>query len=135
MIHRYSVIIASVLSVLALSFGLVTTAHADEEESSEERIENTTAALEITPVTKRLAMDAGEKKTDSLTVRNNGDKDLSFYVYAKPYTNAIDGNKQDFETEGTYSQIYRWISIKDSDGDYATRAEYTLSPKTSVEVE
>lgn len=133
MYHRYRTIVATILSALVLTLGFSTFAFADEE-VSEERIDSSSATLEITPVTKRLAMDAGERKTSSITVKNNGDTDLSFYVYAKPYTNAADGDKQDFENENTYSQIHRWITIEDSDGEYVTKAEYTLKPKTSVEV-
>ncbi len=131
--HRHSVFIATVLGALILALGF-TTSLAHAEESNDETIDSPSATLEISPVTKRLAMDAGERRTTSITVKNNGTTELSFYVYAKPYSNAVDGDKQDFETENTYSQIYRWISIEDSDGEYVTRAEYKLAPKASVEV-
>ncbi len=104
------------------------------DELHEEKASSPGAALELSPVNKRMALNPGEIKESHITVTNLSDSDISFSVYATPFSNGDGGETQDFETETRYTQIAHWITIKDSDGQYAETAKYTLQASEQKEI-
>ena len=121
--------------ILALA-GLAAPVYADERSDSAPESQNPVsgAVLELTPVTMRLALVAGEEKTSTLTLKNTGAEPLDLKIYAMPYSNGDDGESQDFETESTYTQISRWITIKKDDGSYDREIAVAINPKEEKEI-
>lgn len=82
-------------------------------------------ALEVFPVTKKMSLNPGDVKKDSITVKNNSSNPLNITIYAAPFTDGDENGGQDFETENKYTQIARWITIP--------QPSYTLSPQEQEE--
>lgn len=115
---------ATLLSLLLCLAGATThPTYAEDEENADEPVKT---VLELTPVTKRIAVDPGQTYENEIELKNTSDKTLSFSVYATPFSNGDGGETQDFETETTYTQISRWTTIKDGNGEYKEKAEFSL---------
>jgi len=102
-----------------------------ESESQQKQEETETQpssnlSLEITPVSKRIGLDPGQTKDYTITVKNHGADSTSFSVYATAYSNGDDGESQDFETQTSYTQISRWITIQASDGSFVERSSFKI---------
>ena len=70
-------------------------------------VQATAGAIEISPVSKRLALVPGEKYEGDLSVKNSGGDGLWVDVYAEPNS----------RSKETYSDLSHWIRFKDEDGD------------------
>ena len=127
MLHRYPILIA-IIAACSLFLTSVTPVFA--EEAIEEVVSNEgKSVLEITPVTKRLALSASETHDSTISVTNTGSENVTIHIYAKPFSTNKDGTTQDFDTETTYTQISRWITIKTGEGAYEPEATYRLTPQ------
>ena len=95
-------------------------------------------SISISPVSKILQLSASSVYEDSFSVSNNGSSDMKFEVYAAPYSYSYsetdDSYQLGFNKENTYTQITRWITFKQADGNYAEKATFTAAPNTSVDV-
>ena len=128
------------MSILAaLLFGVVfcgATAYAEEETQPSQSLG---ASISLTPVSKVLQIASGSNYDASLTVKNEGDADMKIEVYAAPYSyvysDAEDIYKLGFNQENSYTQISRWIKIKDVDGNYVEKPEFTIKPKESLVID
>ena len=133
MIHRHFIaaILIIICSVFLTGFSPVfADEYAEEISANEGR-----PALEITPVTKRVALNANETHDSTINVTNIGAENISVRVYARPFSTRSDSEMQDYETDTKYTQISRWIAIKSENGTYETETIYTLSPNETKAIE
>lgn len=114
--------------------------YADEEEKPTSR-----SALEITPSGARLTLQAGEQlegKADncprgddgcSITVKNIGTDAVKFHIYTSPYVVSGEENNLSFDEKDstTYTQLSRWISVQNADGEFVKEAEFRAEPGES----
>lgn len=100
-------------------------------------------ALEITPSGTRLTLSPGDllegnaehcpKENDdgcAITVKNIGTDPIRYKVYTSPYAVKGENNELSFAEEAstTYTQLSRWITIKDADGNYVDEAMFSVQP-------
>ena len=133
MSRRY--ILFSIAGILALA-GFSMPAYAEEEaiSATESQSQPQSTVLELTPVTKRLALAPGEEKTNTLTLKNTSPEPLSLKIYSTPYSNGDDGESQDFETETTFTQVSRWITLKKEDGTFDKEITLSIKPEETKEI-
>lgn len=95
--------------------------------------------ISISPVSNVLQLASNSTYTDKIEIKNDGDNDMAVEVYAAPYSYVYseeeDAYKLGFNNENNFTQITRWITFKDAGGSWVKKAEYTISPKSSIEVE
>ena len=133
MLHRYSIATIIVALFAALSFG-TTTVYADgnndatEQPVAEETVPSEGAAIEISPLTKRVALKAGDAYTSSISVKNTGNEAATISVYATPFSVSEDGETQVYDAETAYTQISRWITVKNDEDSYESKASFRLEP-------
>ena len=134
-IYKFSV--AVLATVLCATF-ITTNNVFSEGENDSGNNQNIGTSISISPVSKILQLSANSVYEDTFSVSNNGGTDMKFEVYAAPYaytySEADDSYQLGFSTENTYTQITRWITFKQEDGNYAEKATFTAAPNTNVDV-
>lgn len=133
---------STLILALAMLVGAVLSAPAVFAEDGENTA-TSSSALELTPSGTRLVLSPGEVlegKADhcprenedgcAITVKNIGTDTVKYRVYASPYAVKGENNELSFSEEAstTYTQLSRWISIKDANGDFVKEAEFTVAP-------
>ena len=132
-----SMIVAGVVALFGLG---VFAANTFAEENTENKDEGNAPATSMTlkPVSTTLSLSSDSTYDGTMTVTNDGDTDMKIQVYATPYfyvySEAEDSYKLGFNTENSYTQITRWITIKDSSGNYVEKPTFTIKPKDSLDV-
>ena len=108
----------------------------DNGENNESPAINT--GISITPTSKVLKLEPTTQYDDSFTVTNSGSEEMDFEVYAAPYSYIFSEDDNEyhlgFETETTYTQIVRWITFKDTSGNYVNNPVFKAGPGESVTV-
>ena len=108
-----------------------------EEAVTEERNAASTS-ISISPVSKILQLLPNTTYDDVFVITNNGSGTLEFETYASPYSYSYsetdDEYKLGFSTQNNYTQITRWITFKDTEGNYKERARYKVPAGESIEV-
>lgn len=108
-----------------------------EGEESEETIGGTN--ISISPVSNVLQLASSSTYNDKIEIKNEGDNQMNVEVYAAPYSYVYseeeDVYKLGFNNENNFTQITRWITFKDAGGSWVSKAEYSIEPKKSLEVE
>ena len=126
-----ALVIMAAISVFAIT-STSETAHA------EDYTKNTATSISISPVSNILQLSSNSVYDNIFKVTNNGDDVMEFEVYALPYSYTYseeeDAYKLGFSRENAYTQITRWITFKDADGNYVENATFTAEPGTAVEV-
>ena len=92
------------------------------------------ATLEISPVSKRFALEPGEVKEGTINIRNGDTEAMTVSVYATPYSGGNNDDALDFETQTTYTQLSKRITIEDADGSVKEKAEIALAPEETKTV-
>lgn len=107
-------------------------------ENENEELMRAATSISISPVNKVLQIEANSIYEDTFKVTNNGAGDMEFEVYASPYsyTYSEDDNeyKLGFNSENNYTQITRWITFKDTSGEFVKNPHFNAGPGESVEV-
>ena len=140
MLHRHPIAAIMIALCAVLSFG-VTSVYADDnndaakETSAEETVAKEGSAIEISPLTKRVALKAGEAYSSSIAVRNTGTEAVTIRVYAAPFSVSEDGDTQVFDAETSYTQISRWITVKKEDDSYDSVASFELNSQEDKTIE
>lgn len=120
--------------VFCASFASGQPASADENEE----LVKAATSISISPVNKVLQIEANSVYEDTFKVTNNGAGDMEFEVYASPYSYTYSEDADEyqlgFNSENNYTQITRWITFKDTDGEYVANPRFTAGPGESVEV-
>ena len=123
------------LAVLGLSFGQ-TGVYAEGEDATS--VQTTGTSISITPVSNVITLAANSTYDYTFKVTNGGDSDMRFEVYAAPYSYTLvegdDEYKLGFSNENSYTQIVRWISFMNSDGNFVERPIFVAGPGETVEV-
>lgn len=135
---------------LLMGLGLILPAnsYADEDnapaESSESEEKTAEAkaggtSISITPVSNVLQISSNSEYNAKFTVNNDGSEVMKIEVYAAPYSyihsEEDDTYKLGFNKENNFTQIARWITFKDNDGNYVKKANYSIEPEKSIEVD
>ena len=130
----------AVLSVLVGALVFATnSAFADESEpiSDEEALKDATS-ISISPVSKILEIEANKVYADTFKVSNNGTKDMKFEVYASPYSFSYSEEEGSyvlgFNDNNSYTQITRWITFKDVNGNFVENPQFVAKAGESVDV-
>lgn len=129
------------------AMGLIKDAQAEEmlgEENSltEEGPTNEEPApgisISISPVSKILQIAGGNEYEDSFKITNGGGSAVKFEVYAAPYSYIYseenDSYTLGFNRENSYTQITRWITFKDADGNWVKNPQFKVEAGESVDV-
>jgi hypothetical protein len=123
--------------ILSAVFCFGGTAFAEEEDS----VGIGGMSISISPVNKVVELepdtvyDGDEFK---FKVTNNGKTPMNFEVYASPYSYTYseedDEYRLGFSNQSNYTQITRWITFRDTEGNYVTTTKFQAEPEGSVEV-
>ena len=138
------------LFALALVFGasLNLTRPVNAEEADETTEAQTTEAaddsakvgtsISLTPVSKVLQISSESEYKDTFKVTNEGNEVMEIEVYSAPYSYVYseteDAYKLGFSNENSFTQIARWITFKDNDGNYVKNPQFTIEPNGSLEI-
>lgn len=111
-------------------------AYAEKDEEAENNPLGT--SISISPVSKVLQLSPDSTYEDIFSITNDGSENIRFEVYAAPYS-YIYSEENDtytlgFSQENNYTQITRWISVKDKNGNYTSRPTFVAKPGETVEV-
>lgn len=99
---------------------------------------NVGTSISISPVSKILQISANSTYDDHFTITNNSNSPMEFEVYAAPYaytySETDDSYRLGFSKENAYTQIVRWITFKDTVGNYLEKTTFTAEPNEGVDV-
>ena len=126
----------SLVTVLSLGF-FVTNSYA-EGEGEQAEASTPGASISLTPVSKTLQISSNSTYDGELTVTNDGDEEIKIEVYSAPYSYVYsdeeDIYKLGFSNENSFTQITRWISIKDSNGKYVKNPTFVIPAHKSQKI-
>ena len=113
-----------------------------EETSSEESSEENTIAgtnISLMPVSKILQLSPNTMYEDKMTVSNDGNEPIEIEVYTAPYSYTFSEDegiyKLGFSAENNYTQIVRWITFDNGNGEWVKTRKYEIPAHGSVEVQ
>lgn len=112
------------LTALSIVFGasLVTTpAFADDEAKP-------SIWLQISPVSNRVTLEPNQSLEYTFNVENIGSEAFGYHVYAAPYSVTNETYEVNFANETPRTQITRWITFKNSAGEFVSDASFTINP-------
>lgn len=120
-------------------FSLTNLTYAEEEQTQEgTETQKGGTSISISPVSRIFQLSPSSEYDDVLKVTNDGSEEISFEIYAAPYSYVYseenDTYSLGFNNENNYTQITRWIKVKDVNGDYTTRPTFIAAPGETVEV-
>ena len=82
--------------------------------------------LQISPVSNKVTLVAGEKNEYNFTVSNIGSETFSYHVYAAPYSVTDEEYNVNFSNETNRTQISRWIKFYDAENKLTDKAGFTI---------
>lgn len=128
--------IATVLGFSAFQ-GINAFAEGEEQQVDQASLEAATS-ISISPVSKFLQLEANKQYEDSFKVSNAGSQPLKFEVHVSPYAFTQEEGGEDyklgFNRETAYTQMTRWITFKDANGNFVANPKFTADPGASVEI-
>ena len=136
------------LAVLGLvaTLGLGMTGVVQAEGESENNEEDDRISISISPVTASYELKSNSTYEGTLNVTNAGKVPFRFEVYSAPYSFALNEVTNDYgpdySHENNYTQIARWIQVKNAEGNYVTSLEsdeaahpvFSAEPGQTIEV-
>lgn len=90
--------------------------------------------IQLSPVLKSFELSPGKDAEDTFTVQNIGSGTFSYKVYAAPYNITSEQYDADFSQDTAYTQISRWVTFKDADGNFSESATFTIEPEEMQEI-
>lgn len=135
-----TVALVSLAILSGVAFSLTNLTYAEEEQSQEETTEAQKGgtSISISPVSRIFQLNPSSEYDDVLKVTNDGNENISFEVYAAPYSYVYseesDTYSLGFNNENNYTQITRWIKVKDANGNYVSKPTFTAAPGETIEV-
>lgn len=134
-------LIKQLLAAFIISFALVGVSlpvYAEGEEAAAQESVGVGTSISISPVSNILSIEANQTYDYSFKVTNGSDSEMTFEVYAAPYSftqSEEDGEyKLGFSRENNYTQITRWITFADAAGNYSEKPVFTAAPNDTIEV-
>ena len=115
------------LAAIVLAFGslfsFAPAAYAEDNSAEETK---PAIWLQISPVSNKVVLVAGEETEYSFTVSNIGSESFGYHVYAAPYTISDEDYNVSFNKETNRTQISRWIQFYKEDGSLANEAHFNI---------
>ncbi len=125
-------------AVLGLSLCQGINVFAEGEQQVDQASLEAATSISISPVSKFLQLEANNTYEDSFKVSNAGTKPLNFEVHVSPYAFTQEEGGEDyklgFNRETAYTQMTRWITFKDANGNFTANPKFTAEPGASVEI-
>ena len=127
------------IMLICAMVALVGNVYADDDTSTaSESPASIATSISISPVSKILQLESSQVYEDSFSVSNNGNGEMLFEVYASPYSYTMseeDGEyRLGFSNENNYTQISRWVTFKDENGNYVKNPQFKAGPNEVVTV-
>lgn len=133
----------SILALLGMLAGAVVAPTASVWAEGEQN--DSPNSLQMSPSGTRLTLVAGEtleghaancpntEEGCAIKVTNTGTEGFRFQVYITPYVVSGEDNELTFDEEKAtaYTQISRWITVQNANGEYVEEAEFSLQPGES----
>lgn len=131
-------LVAGLVAVLGFGFLAVNAYAEGEEEKPEDSAPKT--SMTIMPVSRTLQISSESTYDGKLNVTNDGDEELKVEAYAAPYSYVYsseeDVYKLGFNNENNFTQISRWITVKDDDSDnYAAKHSYKIPAHGNIDIQ
>ncbi|MBQ6375548.1 hypothetical protein IJJ37_01270 [Candidatus Saccharibacteria bacterium] len=142
-ISRIPYVLATFMLGVFLMFGGIGNVYAEgeEENSGDEtttEMEEAATSISISPVSKVLELKPDTVYDDFFKITNNSKNPLKFEAYASPYSytysDTDDEYQLGFNHENTYTQITRWITFRDAEGNYVKNPKFVAEGGETVEV-
>lgn len=134
-----NIVLASTVVALAFSFFAINTYADENSDEVTAELSAPKTSLTLMPVSRTLQLSSSSVYDGSLTVTNDGDENMKVEVYAAPYSYVYsqeeDLYKLGFNTENSFTQISRWITIKDTEGNYVAKPGFTIAGKGTLNID
>lgn len=134
-----NVVAASLIAVIG--FGIVA-ANTYAEEANNEGKDSSDApktSLTLTPVSKTLDLSSNSTYDGTLSVSNDGTDEMQVEVYAAPYSYVYSSEddiyKLGFNNENNFTQISRWIKIKDASENYVEHPIFKIPANETIDID
>ena len=126
--HPLTRIIAAAIAIL--SFASIPALVFAEDENNEEPAPPSTPQLQISPVSNRVTLVAGETKEYEIKVKSPEDSGQSarFRVYATPYYVTNEAYELSFSADNVHTQMCRWIQLQNPDESWVSEGTYSIEP-------
>jgi len=123
--------IAQVVAIITLMIASVITVPVHAEACSSDK-----SGLSISPVNQPILLEPGSERNYTFEVQNIGEASATFKVYAQPYSMTGEDYTVNFsDTDNKFTQLARWITIKDTNGQYVEKATFQVEACSKTEVE
>ena len=128
-------ILKFLVAVLALFMGFAPLTVFAEEETV---LASPATSISISPTDEFLQISSGSTYDKFFTIENDGEDAINFEVYSAPYSYVYseeqDSYQLGFANENNYTQMTRWISFRNQDGEYVARPVFSVEGKSSLDV-
>ncbi len=128
-------LLAGMIAVLGCGFWALS-AYADDEP---EQKDTPKTSLTLSPVSKTLTIASNSTYDGTMNVTNDGDGEMKIEVHAAPYSyiysSEDDLYKLGFNNQNNFTQISRWITIKDANGNYVENPTFKIPSGETLVVE
>lgn len=127
--------------VFGVCFCFAETIYAEENESGESgaAVDEGGTSISLSPVSNVMSLSSDSRYDDTFEVRNDGKSDMRIEVYAAPYSYIYseeeDAYKLGFSNENKFTQIARWISFKDTEGNWSKKATYQIAAGKTLPID
>ena len=95
-------------------------------------------SISLMPVSKVLQISSNSSYDDHITVNNDGDEKMDIEVYAAPYSYVYSESenvyKLGFSHQNNFTQITRWITFQDKNGEWKDKVQYSIPAHESLNV-
>ena len=124
----------SLMIILGLSFFVNGSTYAEGEDNA---IPGTSIRLSPANIVLNLSSDTTIENT--FEIKNEGESDINVEIYAAPYSYVYseedDLFKLGFNNENNYTQLSRWVTFKDSSGNYVNKPQIKIKAGETYNVE
>ena len=94
------------------------------------------SGLSISPVNQPILLEPGSERNYTFEVQNIGEAPATFKIYAQPYSMTGEDYTVNFsDTENKFTQLARWITIKDTNGQFVEKATFQVEACSKTEIE
>ncbi len=132
-----AMLLVGVMTVLGFG-ALATNSNAYAEENSENASAEAKTGLTLKPLSKTIQISSSSSYDGTFNVKNDSSEAIKIKVYASPYSYVYsedeDIYKLGFNNETNFTQISRWITIADKDGNYTAAPVFEVAADETLEV-
>lgn len=123
--------ITKIIAIVALMLASLVVAPVHAEACSSDK-----SGLSISPVNQPILLEPGSERNYTFEVQNIGEAPATFKVYAQPYSMTGEEYTVNFsDTENKFTQLARWITVKDTNGQFVEKATFQVEACGKTEVE